>query len=178
MGHKPQTRLLIGLGAAAAAFGVAAMMSAVSAPTARADDYSDIIAQVESDFSDGSTAFTAAEASFASNPETGLEYLFAGINDDFLSAPQDFLVGSSEAANNLTLAFPGGEWGFDPVASITAGFNDAAGDLSSASSFATQVGEELAAGDYGYAAYEGVLAADYSTIVPLEEILLGAVGSL
>jgi hypothetical protein len=51
---------LIGVAAAAGAFGAAALMSAATAPTARADAYSDIVADVEADLTYGQTAFGQA----------------------------------------------------------------------------------------------------------------------
>ena len=44
-----RTGVLVGLAAAAGAFGVAAMMSAATAPTARADEFSDIVNGVEAE---------------------------------------------------------------------------------------------------------------------------------
>jgi hypothetical protein len=41
---------LIGVAAAAGAFGAAAMMSAATAPTARADDFTDVINAVDGDY--------------------------------------------------------------------------------------------------------------------------------
>jgi hypothetical protein len=177
MSHTSRTGLMISLGAAAAAFGVAAMMSTATAPTARADDLSDIIGQVEGDFGDGQTAFGAAESAFASSPETGLADLFDGINDDFLSAPQDLLVGTAEAANGLTLEFPGGGWDFGILTSFSEGLENAESDLSGVSALFTEGADYLASGDYGYAAYEDVLGVELGSIVPLEEILLGSVAS-
>jgi hypothetical protein len=46
MGHKSSRAVLVGLGAAVGAFGAAAMISAAIAPTARADDFTDIIDDV------------------------------------------------------------------------------------------------------------------------------------
>jgi hypothetical protein len=41
---------LVGVAAAAGAFGVAVMMSAATAPTARADDFTDVISEVDADY--------------------------------------------------------------------------------------------------------------------------------
>jgi hypothetical protein len=41
--NRSRTGVLVGLAAAAGAFGVAAMMSAATAPTARADAFTDMI---------------------------------------------------------------------------------------------------------------------------------------
>jgi hypothetical protein len=72
-----RVRILVGLGAAAGAFGVAVMMSAVAAPTARADDFSDVVTNVDADYTDGASMLTAADTDFASNDfADGLASLF------------------------------------------------------------------------------------------------------
>jgi hypothetical protein len=79
--------ILIGLGAAVGAFGVAAMMSAVTAPTARADIYTDTIAAIGQDYSDGQYAFDLASTDFTSSDLTSrLTVFFDGVNLDFLGA--------------------------------------------------------------------------------------------
>ena len=50
--NKPRIQILIGLAAAAGAVGAAAMVSTATAPTARADDFTDIITYVDADFAD------------------------------------------------------------------------------------------------------------------------------
>jgi hypothetical protein len=166
--------LLIGVAAAA---GVAAMLSAATAPTARADDFSDIISAVESDFTAGQTDFGAAETAFgSSNVEDGLTDLYNGVNTDFLSAPQDFLIGTSEEADSESLSFIGA-WGIDPVSSFSEGLSNAEGALTEAQTYFTDAFQELAGGDYGYAVYYDAIGADYASIFPLEELLLGAASS-
>jgi hypothetical protein len=66
MSHKPRSGLIISLGAAAGAFGIATMISTATAPSAHADDYSDIVSAVEADFAAGQADFTTAEADFGS----------------------------------------------------------------------------------------------------------------
>src|SRR5271166_3881800 len=57
MGNKRSRAVLVGLDAAVGAVGAAAMMSAATAPTARADDFTDILNGVEGNFAAGQTAF-------------------------------------------------------------------------------------------------------------------------
>ena len=64
---RSQPGILVGLAAALGAFGAAAMMSAATAPTARADDFTDIITAVDSDYAAGQGDFTTAFADFDSN---------------------------------------------------------------------------------------------------------------
>jgi len=167
--------LLFGLAAAA---GAAAIISAATAPTAHADDFSDIIAQVEGDFTAGQTDFGNAETDFGSNDVTaGLANLYDGIDEDFLSAPQDFTIGTSEALDNEIIAFPDG-WGFTTVTSFSQGLGYAEDDFTIAQSYFTDAASELTGGDYGYATYYDLLGADYASIIPLEELLLGVGASL
>jgi hypothetical protein len=69
--------MLVGLGGAAGAVGVAVTMSAVSAPTARADDFTDVIATVETQIADGQVAFSAAASDFGSNLLTPAQQHFS-----------------------------------------------------------------------------------------------------
>jgi len=55
--NRSRFGMLIGLAAAAGAFGVAVMMSAVTAPTARADDFSDVISAVDGDYTGVAASF-------------------------------------------------------------------------------------------------------------------------
>ena len=47
--------IAVGVAAAAGAFGVAALISMATAPTARADDFTDVINAVDFDYSTGTT---------------------------------------------------------------------------------------------------------------------------
>ena len=106
-----KSRVGIGLVAAGAAFGVAAMMSAATAPTARADDYTDILYAYNEALSFGQTAFTTASADFGSSDFSGgLAAFFNGVDDDFLSAPNVITSGAVEAlaVNRLPTVPPSG----------------------------------------------------------------------
>jgi hypothetical protein len=63
---RARSRILVGLAATAGAFGAAGMMSAATAPTARADDFSDIISAIDGDYTEGSAAFSSALSDFGS----------------------------------------------------------------------------------------------------------------
>jgi hypothetical protein len=65
MGHKRSRAVLVGLSATAGAFAAAAMISAASAPTARADDFSDILADVQAEQAAAQADFTTATQDFA-----------------------------------------------------------------------------------------------------------------
>jgi len=63
--NRSRAAALTGVAAAAGAFGVAAMMSAASAPTARADDFTDVISGIDGDFTAGAGALTNAATDFS-----------------------------------------------------------------------------------------------------------------
>jgi hypothetical protein len=52
---------VLGIVVAAGAFGLAAMMSAVTAPTARADDFTEILSAVEGDFTESYLSMAATD---------------------------------------------------------------------------------------------------------------------
>jgi hypothetical protein len=85
MGHKTPRAALVVLGAAVGAFAAGAMMSAATAPAARADAYSDIIADIQAEEAAANTAFANASTDFAGNDEAaGLTQLYIGLDDDLL----------------------------------------------------------------------------------------------
>ncbi len=175
---KSRTGMLIGFAAAAGAFGAAAVMSAATSPTARADDFSDIITYVDVDLSEGQDYATTAFSDFSSGDFVpGLTALFVGVDDDLLAAPDNFLIGTVEALAGEPLGGPllydlGGE------ANLADGLSQAEVDFSGAVASFEDVPAELAAGDYGSATYDVLTGVDYLSVVPLEDLLLGAVASL
>jgi hypothetical protein len=99
--NRSRAATLIGLAAAAGAFGVAAMISTAAAPTARADDFTDVITAVEDDYADGQAALTTASTDLSSAEfAPGLAALFDGVNDDSVVAPENFLIGIGELLTN------------------------------------------------------------------------------
>jgi hypothetical protein len=116
---------LVGLAATVGAFGAAVMVSGATAPTARADDFTDIINAVEGDFTAGQNAFTDAAGFFASSDLTsGLAYFFDGVNDDLLSPTDNLLVGTVEALTNEAIT-PSSPWTFSVPATFADGVSDA-----------------------------------------------------
>jgi hypothetical protein len=171
---RSHARILVGLAAVAGAFGSAAMMSAATAPTARADDFSDIISAVDGDFAAGQADLTTAFADFGSNNLSGgLVELFDGVDDYVLAAPNNLLVGSVEALTNesvtdsepLGLFLPGS---FSEALTTVESF------VTTGEDYLTTSATDFAAGDYGQAALLDLFGSDYVSIVPLEELILGA----
>jgi hypothetical protein len=166
--------VLIGLGAAAGAFGVAAMLSTTTAPTARADAYSDIIASIDGDYALGQTDFTTAATYLGSNLPVGLALLLDGVNEDSVAAPDNLLVGTVEALTNepiatdLSLSLP-------VPTDFADGVTNAQAIISAGESELSDVAPLLSAGEYGSAAYYDLLGSELVSVFPLEELLLGAV---
>jgi hypothetical protein len=166
--------MLIGFAAAA---GAAAMMSAAAAPTAHADDFTDVINAIEGDFASGQTYFGDAASDFSSNEDVaGLAYLFSGLNEDALGAPVSLIGGTAELLDNETVT---GVVGLEinPPTDFADGLTNAE-DL-------YQVGQEffnagatlISSGEYGGGLLDELFGADVSSVLPLEEILLGSVAS-
>jgi len=176
--NKPRIQILIGLAAAAGAVGAAAMVSTATAPTARADDFTDIITYVDADFADGQFNLTTAFSDFSGGDfVAGLTSLFQGVDDDVLGAPDNLLIGTVEALAGEPL---GGPLPYDlgAEANFAGGLADAENDFSYAVVNLEDIPAELAAGDYGVATYDVLIGADYASIAPLEELILGAAASL
>jgi hypothetical protein len=176
--NRSRAATLIGVAAAAGAFGVAVMMSAATAPTARADDFSEIIGAVETDFTNGQGDFSTIFTELSSNGLTAdVGLLIDGIDDDSLSAPQTLLVGTVEALTHETVDPPSDAFYFALPTSFTEGVDSAEGDLSYVPGFFSEAATALSSGDYGDAVYLDFYGLDYSTLIPLQELLLGALAS-
>jgi hypothetical protein len=166
-------RLLVGLAATAGAFGAAAMMSAAAAPTAHADDITDIVNAVEGDYADGQSAFTTAVSEFGINQfPTGLADLIDGVDDDSVSVANNIVIGAVEALTNASISssYP---TTFDVPTSFSDALTGEQAILADGESFLTDAASFFAAGNYGYAAVYDLTGADYLTIYPLQELLLG-----
>ena len=179
MGDKRSRAVLVGLSAAAGAFAAAAIMSAATAPTARADDYSTILADIEATEADAATAFTNASADFASNdPSGGLTQLFIGLDDDVVGVPDELEVGLTDASTDSTL-FPATSFDFtfaNPE-TLTAATTEAQGFYTEGSNLATTIAS-LPATDYGTIALDNALSTADQWILPGQIELIGALASL
>jgi hypothetical protein len=175
--NRSRTGVLVGLAAAAGAFGAAAMISAATAPTARADDYTDIINAVDGDYATGQADFTTALSDFSSSSFVpGLAELFYGVDDDVLGAPDNLLLGTVEALagdpidGSLTYDFGFPANFADGLADVEQFFNSGVNALGDAATY-------LSGGDYVDATYADIIGGEYFT-VGLQELLLGAAASL
>jgi hypothetical protein len=173
---RSRSGILVGVAAAAGAFGAAVMMSAAAAPAAHADETA-VINAVDVDYADGTAALTTANTDFSGGDfAQGLAALFDGVDDDAVVAPQNFLIGTTEVLANeplsLTTTF---DW------SVPANFSDALSNLGvfatyAASDFSTGA-TDLSGGDYGDALVEYAYGLNILVVDPLQELLLGAAAS-
>jgi hypothetical protein len=174
---RARARILVALAATAGAFGAAAMMSAATAPTARADDFSDIISAIDGDYTQGSAAFSSALSDFGSADFTqGFAQILDGVDDYSLSPLINLEVGAVEAYLGDAIIGSQG-FGLD----VPTSFGDAV-SLAQAAYFSGEANLNLAAtalasSAYVTATFNEAIGVDYTTIVPLEELLLGTVAS-
>ena len=106
MRQKSPRPLLVGLSAAAAALGAATIVSAISAPTARADDFSTILADIQTTEGIAASAFTTAATDFSTgNTAAGMTQLFIGLDDDMIGVPDELRVGLVDLSTSSNL-FP------------------------------------------------------------------------
>jgi hypothetical protein len=178
MSHQARSGLLISLGAAAGAFGAATMMAVTTAPTARADDFTEIISAVEVDFTAATSDFNSAYADFGSSElAPGLASFLDGVNDDVLSAPENLLIGTAEVLDNESVS-PPLTWNLVPEASFADGLAEVESDFTQGENFLSQAVTDLSSGDYGYAVSDEFTGLDLVSIAPLDEFLLGSLASL
>jgi hypothetical protein len=173
-----RSHLPVGLALTAGAIGAAAMLATAAAPTARADAFTDIINAVNGDVADGQAAFTTAYADFGSNELVpGLTAFFSGVDDDLLSAPDNLLVGTAEALTNETVT---GSTPFSLGAptDFADGLSLAEAQVTEGDSFLAAVPSDLANGFDGYALYYDVFGSDLTSVISLQELLLGSVAAL
>jgi hypothetical protein len=150
---QSRSGILVGVAAAVGAFGAAAMMSAAAAPTARADDFTDVINSVEGDFTTAQDQFTLADTDFGGGDvNDGLAAYFSGVNDDLLGAPNNLELGTLELIANdpvsasLVATIPS-------VTDFTAGLSEAESFFSAGASYFSEAATDLSAGDYVDASY-------------------------
>jgi hypothetical protein len=95
---RSRSGIFVGFAAVVGAVGAATMMAAATAPAARADDYTEIVANVETLLGDGQNAFTAADTDFAGNEiAAGLQSFFNGVDDDSVGVPDTAFLGTLQA---------------------------------------------------------------------------------
>jgi hypothetical protein len=164
--------------AAAGAVGLATLASTALAPTARADDFSDIVASIQGDFTAGDAEFASAFSDFSGgNAGLGLTELFEAVGDYTQAAPDNLLIGSLDALTGVPISGPNPEYLVD-VSSLPAAITIAENLYSEIPSLFSEYSSYLADGNYAEVGYLTVDIPQALTFTPLEEILIGAVNSL
>jgi hypothetical protein len=174
---RSRSGILVGFAAAAGAFGAAAIMSAATAPTARADVYTDTIAAIDLDYSESQTAFDLASTDFSGNDVTaGLTAFFDGVNDDFLAAPENAYIGTVNALTNET--FSGGFfYTITQPTDLADAEAIAQNDFTGGETSLAEAALALSDGNYGDAALLDSYGMNDVFILPLEQLLLGVTTS-
>lgn len=182
--HAPmrsRAATLIGVAAAAGAFGAAAMMSAATAPTARADDTAAIEAAISDQLGFGQTAFSNAATDFeTSNYIGGVEAYFEGVDDDTIGVPDIAYVGGVDELTNESYNIANGQFdlnGADWPTSFSEGVTDAEQISTEAQTLFSSVPTELSSGEYGDAALYGAVGALLVDIIP-QYLTIGGLESL
>jgi hypothetical protein len=154
------------------------MLASTTPPTARADDTSLIISAIEGDYLAGQADYTAALTDFGDGGFlSGMAESLDGANEYVLAAPDNLVLGTVQAltgdpiTSSLYLDDLSAPDSFtDATAEAQILFNDGEGLLSNAAI-------ALSAGDYGAGTYEELVGSAYSSVLPVEELLLGALAA-
>jgi hypothetical protein len=178
-------RRMCGIGVAAGALLASALTQLATAPTARADDFTDILSNVESTLHDAQALFAGGQAEFLLGTPAGfaagLALDTAGSNESLIGTTEDIIAGLTQAAVGET---PLGYFGF-PVVVVPA----TVADLQTAVTF------DFTAGTYyfnsadaafalgtpdGFAAgvIESLAGLDYDAVTAPEQAMLGGLDLL
>lgn len=180
-GTRSRTGILVGLAAAVGACGATAMMAAVPAPTARADDFTDIVNGVEAIEGYGQTAFTAADTDFAGGEvAAGLQYFFDGANDASAGVPDFVSTGTLEAlaGDPITAASLFDFNVLTPPADLADALTGVQDDFITAQGYFSDAASALTSGDLVDAAFYSEFGSLFSFDLPAQELLVGAVEAL
>lgn len=174
MGHTRSRAVIIGLGTAFGAFAAAAVMSAATAPAARADDYSAIIADIQAEETAAATALATSSTDFASgDTPDGLTQLFIGLDDDLLGVPNLLEVGLVDAATGATV-IPASDFeiSFATPASLADSVTEAQTFYAEGTALATAI-LALPSTDYADTALDNALSTIDQFILPDQIQLIG-----
>lgn len=165
--------MLVGLG-------TAALMSTF-APFAHADDFTDIIDNLQTTMGVAQTDFSNAYADFStgiSGVPDGLEQLAGAENNDLVFTDADLVVGSLNALTNEPVEGP---FTF-AVQPAPINLMEALTEVQSLSMIGQLtvdgIATELANGHLADAAYLGLLGAFASSDLPVEQLLIGGIDQL
>jgi hypothetical protein len=178
MSHTSRTGLLIGVAAAAGAFVAAALLSSAGIPTARADDFTDIVTTADAELAHGQQFFDLATTDFGSaDVPDGVAALVSGLDNDLIAVPDTLLIGTAEALTNEPLSDTF-SFSLDFPSSFAQGLAAAENAFTLGESYLSAVAPDLGAGEYGYAFGNELLGTQETTIIPAEFLFLGGLASL
>jgi hypothetical protein len=169
--------LLVGLVAAGSAFAAAVTLSAAGAPTARADDFTDVINVVDADLMVGQTDFSNALLDFSSAEiPNGLATLFSGTDTDLLGVPEDLLVGTTAVLTGQSV--PGGlSFAIAAPTSFADAVSAAQNAVTTGEGFLNEAATLFGGGEYLSGLYDSAVGSDYLAL-PLEYFFIGSVEAL
>ncbi len=178
---------LAGFTAAAGACGAVAMLCAATAATARADELSDLITAVDDDFANGQAAFATATTDFGSGQFVpGLAAFFDGVNDDSVNTTSSVVWGliAVQSGDIIDYAWPTDDLTIpadyaDGLSTAQASFTDGMNLLNEAVVYLNYGTTDMynALADYTTGTEFGLYGLEYVSVIPLEEVLLGAAAS-
>jgi hypothetical protein len=179
MSHTNNQRgVLVGLGVVAGAFAVAAALSGVAAPAARADDFTTLLGDVADEYSGGQLAFDTAATDFAGGTATdeanGFVNLLDGVDDDSVLPTFQILVGGAQLLNGDSLTFFSPFAASAPIPDLATGLTDASDAFQQGLGAFEDSASDLASANYIDALQFAIDGSYLTTIAAPEEILEGA----
>jgi hypothetical protein len=176
-GTRSRAGTMLGLAAAAGAFAAAATTS--TSATARADDFTVIIDDIQADVVDGQSAFATAAAGFGGGDVPGgLAAFLDGVDDDFVAVPYNLDIGTLDALSNQPVAASLPFNGLGAPTSFADAVLDAEQSVISGRSDFSEAATLLSQGDYAGAGELDALGSIFTIDVPVDQLLVGAVEAI
>jgi hypothetical protein len=179
-GKSRHRAIAAGLGTAAGTALAAALASLSSAPAAHADDFTDIVNNVESIISAGDADFTTGATDFADNMVPAGLYQDATGVDDILFAPTSNVITDAgfaltgepiPDAIGFTLTTP-------PPTDFAQGLADAQADITTGQDLFTTAETDFSSSDFAAGLEYAVAGLDYASINSLSDLFVGLLGSI
>ena len=178
MSYKSQRGIMVGFGAAICAFSAAAMVSTASAPTARADYFTDIVNIVGGEFATGQSYFDLAATDFGSaDVADGLAALISGVNNDVFAVSDSILIGTAQALTNEPFDPLRDTFAFEVLASPNL-ITDFVSTFGFGTSYLTEGAEFLSAGAFADGIGDILVGSEYVSIFSAEALLVGGLDLL
>jgi hypothetical protein len=178
---RSRTGILVSLAAAVGAFGAAAMMAAATAPAARADDYTEIVANVDALLGVGQNAFALAETDLASSEvPAGLTSFINGVYDDTVGVPDSALLGTLQAIAGDAIEGPSNfDFNYDTApANFADAVAEAQGTFQLGEDYFRNAATDLFSGDFVDAVREAEFGSIDAFDQPAQLLFIGGVEAL